>query len=146
MRKAAYTSVAAIALVLMTAGPALAHICFVADKPDGAGSAGSATLTVDVATDGTELSFTFVPGPDLQGNPHSERLLGAFVTAAVTVNIWEAEEFPDGEPLLTLSRTEDLLFQNTVGGHAHFAGPGASGCDDVGMESLGACFEEALFG
>ena len=69
-----------------------------------------------------------------------------FVTATVIVNIWEAEDLPEGDALLTISRTEDLLFQNTVGGHAHFVGPGASGCDDVGMESLGACFEEALFG
>ena len=146
MRRVALTSVATVALVLLMAGPALAHICFVADKPQGAGSAGSATLIVDLATDGTELGFAFIPDPGLKFNPNSERPAGGFVTATVTVNIWEAEDFPEGEPLLTITRTEDLLFQNTVGGHAHFAGPGASGCDDVGMDSLEACFVEALFG
>ena len=145
MRKAALTSAATIALVLLLAGPALAHVCFVADKPEGAGSAGIATLNVDVATDGSELAFEFVPGPGLKVNPQSERPVGGFVTATVNLSVWEAADFPDGDPLVSISRTEDLLFQNTVGGHAHFAGPGDSGCDGVGLDSLEACFVEALF-
>jgi hypothetical protein len=36
--------------------------------------------------------------------------------------------------------TWDLLFQNTVGGCAHAAGPdGANECDGVGMDDLLAC-------
>jgi len=145
MRRAVLTSVATAAIVLLTAGPALAHVCFVADKPEGAGSAGSATFIIDVdASDGSLLGETFIPDPGLQLNPDSERLVGGYLTATVIVNIWEKEDFPEGEPLLTITGTADLLFQNTVGGHAHFAGPGPSGCDEVGLDSLVACFEEAL--
>lgn len=146
MRRTVLTSVATVGLVLLMAGPALAHVCFVADKPEGKGSAGTATLVVDVAIDGAELDFAFIPGPDLKFNPNSERVVGGFVTTTATVNVWDPADFPGGDPLVTFTRTEDLLFQNTVGGHAHFAGPGASGCDDVGMESLEACLVEALFG
>ena len=36
--------------------------------------------------------------------------------------------------------TWDILFQNTVGGQAHAAGPnGADECDGVGMDDLLAC-------
>ncbi len=146
MRRAVLTSAATVALVLLTAGPALAHVCFVADKPEGAGSAGSATLIVDVATDGSELGFAFIPDPGLRFNPKNERVVGGFVTATVILSVWNPADFPAGDPLVTVTRTEDLIFQNTVGGHAHFAGAGASGCDDVGVDSLEACFVEALFG
>lgn len=137
---------ATVGLILLMAGPALAHVCFVADKPEGKGSAGTVSLLVDVAMDGTELAFAFVPDAGLKYNPNSERVVGGFVTATVTVNVWDSADFPGGDPLVTITRTEDLLFQNTVGGHAHFAGPGGSGCDDVGMDSLEACLVEALFG
>jgi len=146
MRRTVLTSVATVGLVLLMAGPALAHVCFVADKPEGKGSAGTATLVLDVAIDGTELDSVFIPGPDLKFNPNSERVVGGFLTATVTVNLWDPADFPGGDPLVTITRTEDLFFQNTVGGHAHFAGPGASGCDGVGMESLEACLVDALFG
>lgn len=146
MRRGALTFVGSIALVLVMAGPALAHVCFVADKPEGTGSAGTATLEVDIATDGTELAIAFIPGPDLKFNPKSGRVVGGFVTTTVNLRIWDEKDFPEGTPILEVSRTEDLLFQNTVGGHAHFAGPGPSGCDGVGVDSLEGCLVEALFG
>jgi hypothetical protein len=52
---------ATVGFVLLMAAPALAHVCFVAEKPEGKGSAGTATLVLDVAEDGTELDVAF-PG------------------------------------------------------------------------------------
>lgn len=137
-----FVSVVAAALVVLMAGPALAHVCFNAAKPDGAGSAGTADIIVDISiVDGEELGFEFIPGPDLKLNPKNGRVIGGFVTTTVTVKIWDPAEYPAGVPEVTLVDiiTKDLFFQNTVGGQAHFSGPGADGCDGVGIDSLEVC-------
>ena len=113
----ALTIVAALSLVV--AGQAAAFHCFVVKKPIGAGSA--ATLTFDV-TSGGEPDFGSLPV-----NPSSGRVTGGFISlhlvaGPVDIGTW------------------DILFQNTVGGRAHAAGPdGANECDGVGMDDLLAC-------
>jgi hypothetical protein len=116
-RLLASTLVALLALVL--AGPASAFHCFVVKKPIGSGSA--ATLTFDVTTGG-EPDFGSLPF-----NPNSGRVTGGFVSLRLVAGPVELG-------------TWDILFQNTVGGNAHAAGPaGASECDGVGMDDLLAC-------
>jgi hypothetical protein len=113
----ASTLVALLALIL--AAPASAFHCFVVKKPIGSGSA--ATLTFDV-TSGGEPDFGSLPF-----NPNSERVIGGFISLRLVAGPVELGTF-------------DLLFQNTVGGKAHAAGPaGASECDGVGMDDLLAC-------
>jgi hypothetical protein len=113
-------AVAAAALVgLAVVGQASAFHCFVAKKPIGSGSA--ATLTFDV-TSGGEPDFGSLPF-----NPNSDRVQGGFVTLRLVAGPVEIGTF-------------DILFQNTVGGQAHAAGPdGANECDGVGMDDLLAC-------
>jgi hypothetical protein len=150
MRRTLFVSTLSMVLVVLIAAPALAHVCFVADKTDGAGSAGTATVIIDVAIDSEtfeEVDFAeqFIPGPDLAFNPRNERFQGAFVTLTFEVHVW-FDEIGEGDPFADVTRTEDVLVQNTVGGLAHFAGPGDDGCDGVGMESLEACILGAVFG
>jgi hypothetical protein len=119
MRRRLFTLSVVTALALAVAGPASAFHCFVAKKPVGAGSA--AVLTFDV-TGGGEPDFASLPL-----NPNSERVIGGFITLRIVAG-------PDE------IGTWDLLFQNTVGGKAHAAGPdGANECDGVGMDDLLAC-------
>lgn len=107
------------ALALAAAGPAAAFHCFVVKKPVGAGSA--ATLTFDV-TSGGEPDFASLPF-----NPNSGRVGGGFISLRLVAGTTELG-------------TWDLVFQNTVGGNAHAAGPdGANECDGVGMDDLLAC-------
>jgi hypothetical protein len=116
-RLLALTLVAALALIV--AGQAAAFHCFVVKKPIGAGSA--ATLTFDVASGG-EPDFGSLPF-----NPNSGRVSGGFISLQLFAGAAEIG-------------TWDILFQNTVGGQAHAAGPaGASECDGVGMDDLFAC-------
>jgi hypothetical protein len=121
MRRRAIALFAVVALALGTAGQAAAFHCFVAKKPIGAGSA--ATIDFDVVTDPDgEPDFDTLPF-----NPFSDRVVGAWVTLHITAAGQEVG-------------TWDLLFQNTVGGKAHAAGPnGADECDGVGMDDLLAC-------
>lgn len=106
-------------LSLVAAGPAAAFHCFVVKKPVGAGSAGA--LTFDV-TSGGEPDFGSLPF-----NPNSGRVTGGFVTIHLVAGTTDIG-------------TWDILFQNTVGGQAHAAGPnGADECDGVGMDDLLAC-------
>lgn len=148
MRRTLFVAVMTTVFVGLMAGTALAHVCFINDKPQGAGSAGEATVVLHIAVDpatGEELDFVEVP-PDLSGinfNENSGRLVGGFATLTFVVNVW-AFEIGVGDPLLTLEQTADVLVQHTVGGGAHFAGPGESGCDGVGMDSLEACLMEAF--
>ena len=135
MGRTLFVSVVAAALVVLMAGSALAHVCFVPGKPAGAGSAGTATLIVDVDVVLMTEVETFIPGPNLF-NPKNGRVKGGFVTTDVIVNVFEDGVFQE-----TITDTQDLFFQNTVGGQAHFAGPGDSGCDGVGIDSLEVCFE-----
>jgi uncharacterized cupredoxin-like copper-binding protein len=119
MRRKFLALVAVAALALSTAGQAAAFHCFVVKKPIGAGSA--AALTFDVSQGG-EPDFGSLPF-----NPNSGRVVGAWVTLRIVDGTQEIGTF-------------DLLFQNTVGGQAHAAGPaGASECDGVGMDDLLAC-------
>lgn len=61
-----------------------------------------------------------------------------------TVNVW-LDNIGEGAPIMVIGpMTADVLVQNTVGGGAHFAGPGDSGCDGVGMDSLESCLMEAF--
>lgn len=147
MRRAMFVAVMTMVFVGLMAGTALAHLCFVPVKTDGAGSAGTGSVFIDIAVDefGNEVDFTdvFIPGPDLQFNEKSGRLIGGFATLTFVVNVW-LDEIGTGSPIFTFSETADVLVQNTVGGGAHFAGPGDSGCDGVGMDSLEACLMEAL--
>src|SRR5215213_3448224 len=102
------------ALSLVVAGQAAAFHCFVVKKPIGAGS--TATLTFDV-TSGGEPDFESLPF-----NPNSGRVVGGFVSLHLVAGSTDLG-------------TWDLLFQNTVGGQAHAAGPdGANECDGVGMD------------
>jgi hypothetical protein len=119
MRKGTVAFVAVAALALAVAGPAAAFHCFVVKKPIGAGSA--ATLTFDVLSE-EEPDFGSLPF-----NPNSERVQGGFITLRIVAGPVEIG-------------TWDLVFQNTVGGQAHAAGPnGADECDFVGMDDLLAC-------
>jgi uncharacterized cupredoxin-like copper-binding protein len=119
MRRRLFAVAAVTLLALAVAGQASAFHCFVVKKPIGSGSA--ATLTFDVNSGG-EPDFGSLPF-----NPNSGRVAGGFITLRVV----------DGTTELG---TWDLLFQNTVGGQAHAAGPdGANECDGVGMEDLLAC-------
>ena len=119
MRHRFIALLAVMALALSVAGPAAAFHCFVVKKPAGAGSA--AAVTFDV-TSGGEPDFSSLPF-----NPNSGRVQGGFVTLRIVAGSTELG-------------TWDLLFQNTVGGKAHAAGPaGASECDGVGLDDLLAC-------
>jgi hypothetical protein len=121
MRRRFIALLAVAALALATAGQAAAFHCFVVKKPIGAGSV--ATINFDIVTDPDgEPDFDTVPF-----NPNSGRITGGWVTLRITAAGMEVG-------------TWDLLFQNTVGGQAHAAGPaGASECDGVGMDDLLAC-------
>jgi hypothetical protein len=117
LKIAALAAVATLAMAFV--GPASAFHCFVVKKPIGSGSAGA--LTFDVTTE-DEPDFDSFPF-----NPNSERVIGGFITLRIVAGPVEIG-------------TWDLLFQNTVGGKAHAAGPGgASECDGVGMDDLLAC-------
>jgi len=119
MRRSFIAFLAVLVLALATAGQAAAFHCFVVKKPTGAGSA--ASLTFDV-TSGGEPDFGSLPF-----NPNSERIQGGFISLTLFAGPVELG-------------TWDLLFQNTVGGQAHAAGPaGADECDGVGMDDLLAC-------
>ena len=113
-------AVSAVAVLALAAvGQASAFHCFVVKKPIGSGSA--ATLTFDV-TSGGEPDFGSLPF-----NPNSGRVQGGFITLRLVAGSVELG-------------TWDILFQNTVGGQAHAAGPdGANECDGVGMDDLLAC-------
>ena len=119
MRLRLFISLGVAVLALAAAGPASAFHCFVVKKPIGSGSA--ATLTFDVLSGG-EPDFGSLPF-----NPNSGRVEGGFITLRLTAGQIELG-------------TWDILFQNTVGGQAHAAGPdGANECDGVGMDDLLAC-------
>jgi uncharacterized cupredoxin-like copper-binding protein len=119
MRRKLLAATIVAALSLVVAGQAAAFHCFVVKKPVGAGSA--ATLTFDV-TSGGEPDFGSLPF-----NPNSGRVVGGFVSLHLVAGSTDLG-------------TWDILFQNTVGGQAHAAGPdGSNECDGVGMDDLLAC-------
>ena len=117
LKIAALAAVGALAMAF--AAPAGAFHCFVVKKPIGSGSAGA--VTFDVLTE-DEPDFGSLPF-----NPNSGRVTGGFITLRIVAGPVEIG-------------TWDILFQNTVGGKAHAAGPnGANECDGVGMDDLLAC-------
>jgi hypothetical protein len=119
MRRRILALTAASVLAMAIAAPAGAFHCFVVKKPIGSGSAG--VVTFNVLTE-DEPDFGSLPF-----NPNSERVTGGFITLRIVAGPIEIG-------------TWDILFQNTVGGKAHAAGPGgASECDGVGMDDLLAC-------
>ena len=97
----------------------------IANKPDGAGSAGSATLLID--PDPVTGGETFIPGADLQINPHSGRIQGGFFEITVEVI---------GVGVVA---QEDVFAQVTLPEGAHNSGPGDDGCDGKGVDSAEAC-------
>ncbi len=109
---------AAAAVTLLIWPPAaLAHVCFVAKKPAGAGSAGTATLDV---TNG-ELT----PGADLRVNP-AGNLQGGFITITAVAGG-------------TTLGTADTFSHTTLPDSARNAGPGDDMCDGVGIDDAEAC-------
>ena len=125
MRRTLFVAVATMVFVGLMAGTALAHVCFINDKPQGAGSAGEASIVLHIAVDefGNEVGFE-EEEPDLSGlniNEKSGRLIGGFATLTFTVNVW-LDNIGEGEPVMVVGpMTADVLVQNTVGGGAHFA-------------------------
>lgn len=112
-------------IVVMTASQALAHDCFVANKPVGAGS----VVTVNVDT-GTVTPNK--PNPGTQSQPH-----GGFITLTGTVN--------------GVTVTGDTFAHAPANAQAPFAEPGVNpgalkqtqmgkGCDGKGLDTFGACF------
>jgi hypothetical protein len=116
MRRIAAVSVVALVAVGLTASQAFAFHCFVAKKPSGSGSAGSATIEV--------TTETFTPGPDLSVNK-AGHLQGGFITLTATVN---------GEPIGTFD-----VFTRDLPEGAHNSGPGDNECDGIGVDDAIAC-------
>lgn len=141
MRRTLFVAAATTVFVGLMSATALAHVCFVPAKAEGAGSAGTATVILDIGQEGGEQVFEeqFIPGPDLQFNEQSGRFKGGFAELTFVITIWEGEIGNSAILVDGLTATAEVLVQNTVGGHAHFAGPGLSGCDGVGVDSLEAC-------
>jgi hypothetical protein len=109
----------AISLVALLAWPstALGFHCFVAKKPEGKGSAGSATIEV--------TTEEFTPDSDLRTNPQG-RITGGFITLTATFQ---------GEPI----GTWDVFAQTSLPAGAHNAGPGDDACDGVGTDDAINC-------
>jgi hypothetical protein len=105
-----------MAMLGLTASQAFGFHCFVAKKPSGAGSAGSATIEV--------TTETFTPGADLRVN-NAGRLQGGFITLTATVN---------GEPIGTFD-----VFTRDLPEGAHNSGPGDNECDGIGVDDAIAC-------
>jgi hypothetical protein len=110
-------------LLMLIAGPALAHICTNANKVEGAGSGAIATVEL------TTFEFTLVEG---NINPQG-RIQGGFVTL---VFLWEGQELA----------TFDTYTHLTLPEMAQNAGPGDSECDGVGVDDIGACLNQILGG
>ena len=116
MRRVLAVTAAAAAIMGLTASQAFAFHCFVAKKPQGAGSAGSATIEV--------TNETFTPGADLRTNPQGH-LTGGFITLTATLN---------GEPIGTFD-----VFTHDLPDGAHNSSPGDSECDGIGVDDAIAC-------
>ena len=116
MRRVLAMLVASAAVMGLTASQAFGFHCFVAKKPAGAGSAGSATIEV--------TTETFTPGEDLRVNP-SGHLQGGFITLTATL---------EGEPIGTFD-----VFTRDLPEGAHNSGPGDNECDGIGVDDAIAC-------
>lgn len=116
-RRLAVVGAVTAALAMGPAGAAFAHTCFIASKPAGAGSAGTATIDV--------VSGTFMPD-DLDTNPQG-RLRGGFITLTPTVS-----GTPIAGPIDTFTHT-------TLPDGARNSGPGDDMCDGIGIDDAEAC-------
>ena len=116
MRRFVAVAVASTAIMGLTASQAFGFHCFVAKKPAGAGSAGSATIEV--------TTETFTPGEDLRVNP-AGHLQGGFITLTATFQ---------GEPIGTFD-----VFTRDLPEGAHNSGPGDNECDGIGVDDAMAC-------
>lgn len=103
-------------VALLSSSMAIAHICTVAKKPVGAGSAGVATI--DVATGEADFS-----GVKMNANG---RPVGGFITIEVSAG---------GQPIGTV----DTFGQVTLPEGAMNSGPGETQCDGVGIDNAEAC-------
>lgn len=110
-------------LLMLIAGPALAHICTNANKTDGAGS--GAVVEIDLLTG----SFEFVEG---EINPQG-RVQGGFITLVFMF---------DGQTIASF----DTYTHLTLPEMAQNAGSGDSGCDGVGVDDIEACLTQILGG
>jgi hypothetical protein len=110
-------------LLMLIAGPALAHICTNANKTDGAGS--GAVVEIELTT----FEFTLVEG---SFNPQG-RIQGGFITL---VFLYEGHEIASFDTYTHLTLPE--MAQN--------AGPGDSGCDGAGVDDIEACLAQILGG
>jgi hypothetical protein len=117
MRRFVAVAVASTAITGLTASQAFGFHCFVAKKPAGAGSAGSATIEV--------TTETFTPGDDLRVNP-AGKTQGAFITLTATFQ---------GEPIGTF----DVFAHGDLPEGAHNSGPGDNECDGIGVDDAIAC-------
>jgi len=116
MKRLLLLSLLTVALLGLLASPAMAFSCGVVNKPDGAGSAG--TATVDVATgDFTITSQELNPAGKLKGN---------FLTVTAVA----------GSQVLS---TDDIFIKKDLPAGAHNAGPGDSECDGIGIDDFASC-------
>ena len=102
-------------VALLSGSIALAHSCFVVNKPVGAGSAGTATLNLD--------TFEF-DDSGVNYNP-AGRAKGGFTTLEVSAG---------GVPIATLD-----TFNKDMPEGAHNSGPGEGACDGVGIDDAQDC-------
>lgn len=107
--------------LMLAAGPAWAHICTNAVKPDGAGSAGVVAIEI---TTGEFIGGEVDVNP--QGYPQ-----GGFITLQLLVNGQELAQF-------------DTYTHLTLPEMARNAGPGDDMCDGVGVDDIEACVIEML--
>ena len=115
MRRGALLALASAGMLAIGVGEAFATSCDVVKKPDGAGSAGTATVNVVTG------EFTF----NLNENP-AGRPRGGFISVTAVL--------PDG----TVVGGGDVFRKDLPDG-AHNSGPGDSECDGVGIDDLAEC-------
>lgn len=103
-------------LALLSSTFALAHQCFVAKKPAGAGSAGDATLELTTGDfDDSGVNYNEAGKPT-----------GGFVSV-------------DAQVGGTTIAEEDVFIHKTLPEPARNAGPGDDACDGIGIDDAEAC-------
>ena len=117
MRKAVSVAAATVGLLAITAGPAFAHDCFVANKPAGAGSVVTVDLTTSPPTETPNK-----PNPGSEEKPH-----GAFVTLV---------GLPTGPVDVFVKAPEKA--GGVIPGATAQAEKG-KGCDGKGLELISSC-------
>lgn len=104
-------------VALLSSSFALAHQCFVASKPVGAGSAGDSTLELTTGEyDASGVNFNEAGKPT-----------GGFESIDATIN---------GDTVAEA----DVFTHKTLPEGARNSGPGDDACDGVGIDDAEACF------